>query len=56
MYTNEHGVPQDHVQAYLWLDLSVAKGFDKALRNRDIVAKRMIPTRSLRPSASPASG
>ncbi len=47
MYRNGEGVPQDYVQAHMWFDLA-ASSFPpgwryRAVRNRDIVAKRMTP-------------
>jgi uncharacterized protein len=43
MYNKGDGVPQDRVTAYMWLNLAATSGFDEALRNRDIIAKRMTP-------------
>ncbi len=48
MYRKGLGVPQDYVRAYAWYDLAASrlppgKGFDWAVENRDIVAKRMTP-------------
>ena len=48
MYENGEGVPQDYVHAHMWYDL-VASRFppgehrDRAVNNRDIIAKRMTP-------------
>ncbi len=48
MYGKGQGVPQDYVLAHMWFDLA-ASGYapgenrDKAVKNRDIVAKRMTP-------------
>jgi len=50
--TNERNVPQDSVQAYLWLTLAAAQGNASglseeqrklAVKNRDLVAKLMTP-------------
>ena len=48
MYRDGHGVPQDYVQAYMWFKLAASRlppgeDRDKAVKNRDIVAKRMTP-------------
>jgi len=48
MYDNGQGVPQDYVQAHMWLNLAAAglppgEDRDSAVKNRDIVAKRMTP-------------
>ena len=48
MYKFGEGVPQDYAQAHMWFNLA-ASGFprgedrDKAVKNRDTVAKRMTP-------------
>ena len=34
---------QDYVKALSWFNLGAAKGDEDAIRNRDIVAKRMTP-------------
>ncbi len=48
MYDNGQGVPQDYVQAHMWLDLAASRyppgeDRDQAVENRDIVAKMMTP-------------
>lgn len=49
MYANGRGVPQDYVQAHLWLNLAAAGSPEKAetrkgaAENRDIVAAKMAP-------------
>jgi len=48
MYDNGQGVPQDYVQAHMWLNLAAAglppgEDRDSAVKNRDIVAKLMTP-------------
>ena len=43
MYDKGQGVPQDYVQAHMWLNLAAAKGETNAVKNRDIVAKKMTP-------------
>ncbi len=48
MYGNGEGVPQDYVQAHMWYNLAASRfppgeDHDKAVKNRDIVAKRMTP-------------
>ncbi len=41
MYGNGQGVAQDYVRAHLWSNLAAAQGRADAVKNRDIVAKRM---------------
>jgi TPR repeat protein len=41
MYADGDGVPQDHVLAHMWLNLSAAQGEQGAAERRDAVAKRM---------------
>ncbi len=48
LYSNGQGVPQDYVQAHMWSNLAASrfppsKNRDSAVKNRDIVAKRMTP-------------
>ncbi|MCH7692462.1 MAG: sel1 repeat family protein [Proteobacteria bacterium] len=48
MYGNGQGVPQDYVQAHMWYNLAASRlppgeDRDEAVKNRDIVAKRMTP-------------
>ena len=49
MYYKGEGVPQDNVQAYMWLNLAAVKtealmpGYDDARKERDLVAKEMTP-------------
>ena len=43
MYGNGEGVPQDYVQAYMWLNLAVVQGHENARKGRDIVYKNMTP-------------
>ncbi len=47
-YDNGEGVPQDYAQAHMWFNLAASsfppgEDRDKAVKNRDIVAKRMTP-------------
>ena len=42
-YSKGQGVVQDHVKAYSWYHLSTANGFTGAVKNRDILAKKMTP-------------
>jgi uncharacterized protein len=44
MYVKGQGVPQDFVQAYIWLDLSALHGSQKALQLRDAIIGEMTPT------------
>ncbi len=48
MYYTGQGAPQDYVQAHVWINLAVPKlprgeGRDKAVKLRDLIAKRMTP-------------
>ncbi len=48
MYDNGDGVPQDYAKAHMWFNLAASRfprGYarDKAVKKRDIVAKRMTP-------------
>ena len=48
IYKNGQGVPQDEAQAYMWFKLSSStfppgEDRDDAVKNRDIVAKKMTP-------------
>ncbi len=48
MYGTGKGVPQDYMQAHLWYNLAASrsppgKNHDNAVKNRDIIAKRMTP-------------
>ena len=41
MYDNGQGVVQDYTRAHMWFNLAAVKGYSVAVKNRDIVAKRM---------------
>ncbi len=46
MYNDGQGVPKDYAHAHMWFNLAASRfppgeGRDKAVKNRDIVAKRM---------------
>ena len=48
MYYKGQGVPQDYVQAYMWIDLAASRFApgayqDLAVKQRDIVAAKMTP-------------
>ena len=43
-YVNGQGVPQDNVYAHMWFNIAASSGNKGAVKNRDIVAKRMIPS------------
>ncbi len=48
MYHLGRGVPQDYAQAHMWYNLAASRsppgeGHDRAVKNRDIVARRMTP-------------
>ena len=36
-----HGVPQNRILSSVWLSLAAAHGDEFAIRNRDIIAKRL---------------
>ena len=44
MYYKGHGVDQDYVQAHRWLNLAALQGDRDAIKNRDLIEKRMSPT------------
>ena len=41
MYNNGKGVTQDYIRAHMWFNLSAASGDADAVKNRDIVARKM---------------
>ncbi len=41
MYANGRGVPEDYVQAHLWVNLAAAQGHEPARKYRDRLATRM---------------
>ena len=48
MYSKGQGVPQDYVQAHMWYNLAASRLppgtlWDRAVKNRDIVAEKMTP-------------
>ena len=43
MYDNGQGVVQDYVKAHSWFNLGAVNGNTNAVKNRDIVARRMTP-------------
>ena len=43
MYYNGHGGTLDYVQAHMWFNLVAAKGDAAAVKNRDLIAKKMTP-------------
>ena len=48
MYYNGRGVPEDDAQAHMWFNLASSRyppgtDRDRAVKNRDIIAKRMTP-------------
>ena len=42
-YADGHGLPQDYIEAHKWTNLAAARGFERARKVRDIVAKKMTP-------------
>lgn len=43
MYGNGRGVPQDDKEAYAWSSVAAASGDADAVKNRDILAKKLTP-------------
>ena len=43
MYDNGSGVAQDYVKAHMWWNIAAIDGDADAIKNRDIVAKKMTP-------------
>jgi TPR repeat protein len=41
MYANGQGVPQDYVQAHMWVNLAAAQGYEMAVKGREILTKGM---------------
>ena len=44
MYGKGLGVPQDYVSAHMWWNLSSSNGYKDAVKNRNIVEKKMTPS------------
>ena len=44
MYADGQGVIQDYVRAHMWFNIAASSGDKDAVKNRDIVAKRMNST------------
>ena len=43
MYYKGHGVILDNVYTHMWWDIAASNGDEDAIKNLDIVAKRMTP-------------
>ena len=43
MYAEGNGVTQDYVRAHMWFNLAATKGDKDAVKNRDIMARKMTP-------------
>ena len=43
IYANGNGVQQDYVLAHMWLNLAGSQGQKGAIKNKNILKKRMIP-------------
>ncbi len=41
MYDSGQGIPEDDVQAYAWLNVAAAQGFDSAQKVKERIAKNM---------------
>ena len=44
MYETGRGVPQDYVLAHMWWNLAGSNGNKDAVKNRNIVEKKMTPS------------
>ena len=44
MYDKGQGVPQDKLFAHMWWDLAGSKGNKNAIKNRNIIVKKMSPS------------
>ena len=44
MYLRGDGVPQDNAYAHMWWNIAASSGDKDAVKNRGVVAKRMIPS------------
>ena len=44
MYDNGEGVPEDYVQAYAWVNLAAASGYERAEQARTIIRQYMTPS------------
>ena len=44
MYKKGQGVPQDYTQAYMWINLAAAQGFEEAVKTRDNLVKKLTPS------------
>ena len=44
MYEKGQGVQQDYAQAYMWINLAAAQGFEDAVRMRDNLVKKLTPS------------
>jgi len=44
MYDSGQGVPQDKLFAHMWWDIAGSKGNKNAIRDRNIIAKKMTPS------------
>jgi TPR repeat protein len=44
MYATGQGVPKSYIEAYKWFDLAAAGEVSKAIENREIISRRMIPS------------
>jgi TPR repeat protein len=43
LYYRGQGVPQDYIQAYMWINLAAANGAAPAIKFRDVLAGMMTP-------------
>jgi hypothetical protein len=43
LYADGSGVPQDYIEAHMWLNLAVANGYAEGIKERDFVARQMTP-------------
>ena len=44
MYDNGDGVIQDYTLAHMWWNIAASQGHEKAMEDRNFVAKKMTPS------------
>jgi TPR repeat protein len=55
MYSKGNGVIQNYTRAHMWYNISTSQGYELALKNRDLIAKKMT-TSQLEKAQTLASG
>jgi uncharacterized protein len=43
MYAKGHGVPQNYKKAHMWFNIAFENGLKLAIKNRDVIAKKLTP-------------